>query len=290
MIRENVTFGIPDEYAEQMAEGLVNFSAGVLRGKDGKIVKHVLPIDEISSGTMNTLGISSQLCMTLGLGVAIAAATMVICYEVNKAKKEIIEHLDIIHKDIKDIQNKNDAMFFGTIYSAIIEVNQGIPKNPSLSSRNNEISIVRNTLNEYMQALPLYMDKMLKCPDIRDSQWLQLFFNILRLYLFTADALLKVELELGIYARATDVIDGSVFRQKLIWKQFDDICSNDLEFAALGMSMEQRQEIEVLKNGFDVLDNRRALITIMQENQMVMDDIRELSTQANGEEVMLLTV
>ena len=96
MIPVTVTFEVAEEYFQKLAAGTAKLTGGVVRGKNGEIIKHVLPIKEIQSTALGGASLPA-----LGIGVGIAAATGVICYQINKAKNEI-------HK----ISNANCVCFF----------------------------------------------------------------------------------------------------------------------------------------------------------------------------------
>ena len=105
------------------------------------------------------------------------------------------------------------------------------------------------------------------------------------------DARLKLELELGEYPNAQNILDEAVIDIKNVFERFNQICQKDIEFIALGgLSKFQREEFAMLKESVEVLENRKELVICMQEHEMVMNDIRELSKGAkDGQEIMLLS-
>ena len=96
---------------------------------------------------------------------------------------------------------------------------------------------------------------------------------------------------MGEYLNALNILDEGVADIKIFSDRFEQICQKDNEFMALGgLSKSQREEFAMLKDSVDVLENRKELVICMQEHEMVMNDIRELSKNANNkQEIMLMS-
>lgn len=284
-----VTFEVAEELSKGLAKGLLKFQSGVIKNVEtGKYAYHVFPIKEIRSGI---LGITPQMAPAICIGVAIAAATGVICYHVNKAKTEIIKMLRDIHKDIKDIKNLQEAEFWSEIIDAIDSINNKIPLVSNSEEREKCVWQERPRLGKSMKKLEYYINEMLDNPDIWTPEWFAVLWRVIFCYIYVADAYLKGALELGQYDYAKNIVEDTVGNTKKFFGRLDQICQKDNEFMALGgLSKSQREEFAMLKDSVGVLENRKELVICMQEHEMVMNDIRELSKNANNkQEIMLMS-
>ena len=229
MIPVTVTFEVAEEYFQKLAAGTAKLTGGVVRGENGEIIKHVLPIKEIQSTALGGASLPA-----IGIGVAIAAATITICYRIEKAKEEIIKNLKVIQRDINEIRDWQESGIYGGMLASIKCVNKEIPNTIGDENRKNSISQENSKLRSYIGTFKEYIGKELQNSDIWAPEWVANFHRILLLYICAVDARLKLELELGEYLNALNILDEGVADIKIFSDRFEQICQKDNEFMALG--------------------------------------------------------